>query len=621
MSKKYAIDEPVSLEDIDGDLVYHSGPVTDEDRELVRADDEVVNALNNSKKHKNVKKKKQVKFGGRNEYRYQRLSEQNSKRPEPIFASYDDDSDSDIEIDLEAKPGRRRLRNKNFRRKFHFFLFLVLLLGGLLFLANVLQSDGNSTKDHSATSKRTISNGTHDYHPTTVLVSLDGFHPHYIDQKLTPNLHEMFTKKSGVPYMTPSFPSSTFPNHWTLITGLYPANHGIVGNTFYDIKEERQFVNTNPEKSLKLFWWGGEPIWQTLDTANIKTAVHMWPGSEAPWEFDKLLDVDHFNSTERLDKKIDRVFHWLDQDIVDRPELVLTYVPTIDQIGHKFGITGEDLKEALQDVDGFVGSLKDGLKKRNLDEIVNLIIVSDHGMAPTSNERVIFIDDLIDTNEIEHMDGWPLFGLRPKKDADLQNIHDTLKAQQNESFTVYKSDEFPPDWHFGSEYKYKSRIAPLWVVPSIGWAVTTHKDFKEKMNYHYRPRGVHGYNNTETLMRATFLAQGPYFNKNEMYEPIANVDVYNIICDTLGAQPAKNDGRKPLEALKRLDEFHDPQSYPGVDFDIEIMKINSTYDTLFDTEHVNKDHKDSWKDWFDEWRDHAASSFNDFEHWVDEQIH
>lgn len=406
--------------------------------------------------------------------------------------------------------------------------------------------------------KRLLSNSTHTFYPTTIIVSLDGFHPHYVSPQRTPALHSMMVNDYGAPYMTPSFPSSTFPNHWTLITGLYPSEHGIVGNTFWDPKLEKQFVNTDPKRGLDPdFWRGGEAIWTTAHKQGVKSAVHMWPGSEVPGIGENgPMEVDRYNGTELLTSKIDRVMGWLDrEDIKKRPELILTYVPTIDQYGHKFGISGSNLTDALRYVDDFIALMLHEIESRNLNEIVNLVIVSDHGMAPTSNDRLLFIDDVVDLAKVDHIDGWPLFGLRPQKGVSPEQLYKELEEgfkkldeKIRAGFSYYKVEDFPKEWQFGGTndaHAFNYRLAPVWVVPKVGYAITTHQNFKEKGN-NYTPKGVHGYNNTELLMRAIFMGRGPYFRQkladHKKVLPFANTNVYNILCESLEIKPSPNNG-------------------------------------------------------------------------------
>lgn len=515
-------------------------------------------------------------------------------------SSDDSDFESDIEIDIRTMPRRRRKM-----AKYHGFL---LILIGLFFLWFVYTSflpfpkSGNDRYhggNRQGWHEKRISNGTHLFGPTTIVVSLDGLHPHYVNKELTPHLHELMVNHGGAPYLIPSFPSSTFPNHWTMVTGLYPSNHGIVGNTFYDTKLEKQFFNTKPALSLNKEFWSGEPLWLTAGRQDVKSGIHMWPGSEVVFnsEEEKMVHVIKYNKDEKLATKRQGVFEWLDLNLENRPQLIMTYVPNVDVIGHKYGIAGKELKDELTHVDSLIGQLQSGIKERNLTEIVNLVVVSDHGMAPTSNDRLLYLDEILEMENIERLEGWPLIGITPKSNIHLRSLYENLQDYQSQfgtgKFDVYLREELPSDWKFGGRQfnKFKHRIAPIWLIPHVGWSFTTHAEMEdpEKLNGDYKPHGVHGYNNTEVLMRALFVGEGPFFDTLK-FEPFENIGLYNLICESLGIQPAKNDGDKVnLKIISQSNgqgkagEWKDSASYPGVDFKAEILKINSTYDELYGT--------------------------------------
>lgn len=412
-----------------------------------------------------------------------------------------------------------------------------------------------------------LSNGTHLFAPTTILISLDGFRADFLHRNLTPHLSSLIRSGVSPKYMLPSFPSLTFPNHFTLVTGLNPESHGIVGNTFWDPSMQKEFFYTDPDRSMKPEWWNAEPMWETAELQGLRTAIHMWPGSEAHIGAVEPTYVDKFNGEEELGNKVNRMLGWLDLPGSDnpadkaglqRPQLIAAYVPDVDADGHLYGPNSTYIRSTITEVDGMIGSLLQGIDTRNLTSIVNIVIVSDHGMATTSTNRLIQVEDIIDTGLIEHTDGWPLYGLRPYNHsaAHLQDLYKhLLKESQiskyNNTFDVYLRDHnMPQRYHFTNN----DRIAPLWIVPKPGWAIVTKDEFNvptalaEKQAYH--PRGLHGYDNQHPLMRAIFLARGPAFphEAGSKLEPFQNTEVYNIVCDSLGLEPVTNNGtlRLPL---------------------------------------------------------------------------
>ena len=334
--------------------------------------------------------------------------------------------------------------------------------------------------------------------------------------------------------MLPSFPSVTFPNHYTLVTGLYPESHGVVGNSFWDAQFEEDFFYTDPTKSMQEKWWlGGEPIWVVAEKKGIRTAIHMWPGSEAHIQLEPTF-LDKFNGSEVLSRKVDRILQLVDlpsewdnspDTTALRPQFLAAYVPNVDADGHMYGPNSTEIRTTISNVDTMLHDLFTGLASRNLTNIVNVIIVSDHGMATTSTDHLIQLDDIIDLSLIERIDGWPLYGLRPKHERDLRTLYNRLReeSKNNNAFEVYLRDENMPErYHFSKN----DRIAPLWVIPKTGWAIVRKEDFdveaaKAKDDI-YHPRGLHGYDHENPLMRAIFIARGPAFP----HEPNSRLDVF-----------------------------------------------------------------------------------------------
>jgi predicted AlkP superfamily pyrophosphatase or phosphodiesterase len=438
---------------------------------------------------------------------------------------------------------------------------------------------------------------------TTILLSLDGFRAEYLERGITPNLEKLRNIGLSAKFMTPSFPSVTFPNHWTLVTGLYPSEHGLVANKFYDPEYNEVFHYTDARNmSMQAKWWeGGKPIWSYAEEAGVRAAVSMWPGSEvgvsgtkdgglevvedgtAPWTVAGL--VVEYKSKESLKKKVDDVLKMVDMaehgafgpfDFEDRM-FIASYVPDVDSAGHKYGPDATEVNEVITKVDHMVGALMLGLEERKAFDKVNIVIVSDHGMGASGLDRMIQLDDIIDMDLIEHVDGWPLFGLRPKVASDLSKVHDTLnQAIQSgvKGFDVYTPETLPPHFHYKpSDAISRRRIAPLWVVPRPGWAITTREEFDvaaAKANnvvpgnakMEWKPKGLHGYDPLAVDMRSIFLAKGPAFEGLSgacgVVEEFENVHVAGMIGDALGISmggyKGRGRGRLPLKVVEVVKE-------------------------------------------------------------------
>lgn len=233
--------------------------------------------------------------------------------------------------------------------------------------------------------------------------------------------------------------------------------------------------------------------------------------------------MDVYKGNEKLSNKVARIMEFLDRPGLEAPEtnpadmraqLIAAYVPNVDADGHKFGPNSTEILTTIQNTDQMMDELFLGLEQRNLTNIVNVIVVSDHGMATTGIDRLIQTEDLVDLDKIAHIDGWPLVGLRPKNPKDLQELYDGIseKVKTNPNFEVYLRDvNMPERYHFSQN----DRIAPLWIIPKTGWAIVTKEEFDVEKgranNLDYHPRGLHGYDHEHPLMRAIFIARGPAF--------------------------------------------------------------------------------------------------------------
>lgn len=464
------------------------------------------------------------------------------------------------------------LRQKTSRRARMWRRIIIHIAIVILFISILAVAYRASKRSRSNKAANQFSNGTSAFAATTILISLDGFRADFLYRGLTPTLNRFVQEGISPKYMLPSFPSVTFPNHYTMVTGLYPEAHGIVGNTFWDPDLKKEFYYTDPSRSMQPHWWGGEPLWVTAEKQNVRTAVHMWPGSEAHIGDIEPAYVDKYNGSEVLPLKVNRILQLLDLPGPEnpaakanspRPQLIAAYVPVVDADGHKYGPNSTEIRQTISNVDTMLGDILYGLQERNLTDIVNVVVVSDHGMATTDVDRLIQLEDLVNPDELEHIDGWPLYGLRPKNPDDLDRLYQQLlgKAKDNPNIEVYLRDkDMPERYHFSQN----PRIAPLWIVPKTGWAIVTKDEFdveEGKRNGDiYHPRGLHGYDFEHPLMRAIFVARGPAFphKPGSRVEPFQNTELYNIVCDSIGVTPKPNNGTLRLP-LKPVGLHSDPE--------------------------------------------------------------
>ncbi|KAJ1982424.1 hypothetical protein H4R34_001717 [Dimargaris verticillata] len=414
------------------------------------------------------------------------------------------------------------------------------------------------------------------HHPTTILLSFDGFRFDYLDPELTPNLWQIRTEGGlQAEYLQPCFPSVTFPNHYSIVTGLYPESHGIVANKFYDPALNSIFDYKDSESRNQAQWWGGEPIWATARKHGHVTAVNAWPG----YYTDNPAHAPNYRPEYRRGvssrAKIDQLLAWLDLPLDERPTFLASYDPDVDRAGHQFSPESTEVREALRRIDESVGYLQAGLAERHLADVVNVIYLSDHGMAAVPQTNIIYLDDYVHIPTVRYVYGHPLAEILPHSDGDVAALYEDLVIKSNKQpWTVYLKQDLPRHWHFADN----DRIPPIVCVPDEGWVFFTRKSYPNSFLRKGTNDGVtgeHGYDNGLLSMRAIFLAQGPSFTKNHrlwgrpiqaryperlgqdeasqllppLHPPFPNVEVYNLLCQLLAIPPAPNNGTWVWEAV------------------------------------------------------------------------
>lgn len=379
-----------------------------------------------------------------------------------------------------------------------------------------------------------------DLQPTVILISLDGFRADYLDKYAPPNLNELASSGVRARWMTPSFPSKTFPNHYAIATGLYPQNNGIVENNIYDRQSKVVFSMSNRKAVQDGRWWLGEPIWITAEKQGQKAAPFFFPGSEAEINGTRPTYWKPYDGNMPNAARVDQILAWLDLPVGQRPTFLSLYFSDVDDAGHHYSPDAVETKTAVLKVDEQLGNLIKGLKARGIFTQVNLIVVSDHGMATVDNNHAILLDELFNTELAEKI-LWTheIISIFPNAGKE-DEIYATLKAKLPPQATVYRRAEVPARLH----YSDSPRIAPLLVLPAEGWIVTDRKWFDE-MKAKGEARhltGSHGYDNQLESMRAIFIAHGAAFKQGQVIDGFENVQVYNIMCQILGLKPAPNDG-------------------------------------------------------------------------------
>ena len=256
-----------------------------------------------------------------------------------------------------------------------------------------------------------------------ILISIDGYRADYLRRGLSPNLVSLAADGVRAQALKPAFPTLTFPNHYTIVTGLYPDHHGIVANRMLDPDNGKRFVSSDTQLAGDPQWWGGEPLWVGVERQGKHAATMFWPGSD--YQIDGVRP-EHWQTFDRhvsADARVDQVLRWLDLPAEQRPDFVTLYFDQVDHEAHDFGPISKQTDAALALVDVALGRLLDGLRQRHLENSANLVIVSDHGMTATSTERTIVLDDVVDLNDIDLINDGVFTGLaaKPGREAQVEN--------------------------------------------------------------------------------------------------------------------------------------------------------------------------------------------------------
>lgn len=377
--------------------------------------------------------------------------------------------------------------------------------------------------------------------PPVVMISLDGFRPDYLDRGLTPTLSRL--AREGVSAsMRPSYPSLTFPNHYTLVTGLRPDRHGIVENTMIDPVLGR-FTLSDRAAVEDGRWWGGEPLWLTLERRGLRSASIFWPGTEGPIEGIQPHWWSRFEASITLDARVERVLDWLALPVAQRPRLVLLYIEHLDSAGHRHGPDSPEVDIALAQVDAAVARLVEGLQRMRRE--VDLVIVSDHGMTALDPHHVVEIDALVALDRIELIDDGPTLNIAPLPghEADVE----AALLRPHADLACFRKQDVPAHWHYGRH----PRVAPIVCQLEAGAYAMTRADLATRDPS--RHRGSHGYDPEHPDMAALFIAHGPAFSRGVTLPAFDNVHVYTLVAGLLGIPAAPNDGdpRVFAPALRR----------------------------------------------------------------------
>ena len=446
--------------------------------------------------------------------------------------------------DIDGAAMARRLRavirppyHRRMPNRFPFAHPAARLAGGLLagLLAGCASAPGTRPAAAAGHEPAVAAPRQADAGRSVLLVSLDGFRADYLDLGITPNLARIAREGVRAQGMTPSYPSLTFPNHYTLVTGLVPDHHGIVHNTMRDPAlgtfklSDRTAVGDGR-------WWGGEPLWVGAEKVGLRTATLYWPGSEAA--IGGIRPTRWYPYAEGgampLDERVDTVLGWLSEPVATRPRFATLYFETVDHDAHAWGPGSPQAHAAVRTVDAQIGRLLDGLDARGLRDRVDLVVVSDHGMATVPRERLVAVEDVVARGQAAVVTIGQVIGVQPEAGHEAE-VARRLLGGRHEAFDCWRKADLPARWRYGAH----PRIPPIVCQMHEGWDMLPREIAAQRPAHE---RGSHGYDPGLASMQALFVARGPSFRQGVRLPRFPNVDVYPLLAHLVGIRAAPNDG-------------------------------------------------------------------------------
>nr|XP_048700491.1 ectonucleotide pyrophosphatase/phosphodiesterase family member 1 isoform X6 [Caretta caretta] len=421
--------------------------------------------------------------------------------------------------------------------------------------------------------------------PPVLLFSLDGFRAEYLHTwgELLPVVSKLQKCGTYTPNMRPVYPTKTFPNHYTIVTGLYPESHGIIDNKIYDPHRNASFSLKNAEK-FNPQWYQGQPIWLTAMHQGLKAGTFFWPGSDVringtfPDLYKTYNRYVNIMCSIPFEERVIAILHWLQLPKDERPHFYTLYLEEPDSSGHNFGPVSSGVILALQRVDNIVGMLMDGLKQMNLHKCLNIILLSDHGMETASCSKTAYLSTYMENVQDITIIPGPAARLRPQNipdeyfSFDYQHITRQLTCiDPDQHFKAFMKEFLPKRFHYVSN----DRIEQVHFYLDPQWQLA-----RKPSEVKYCSGGFHGSDNRFMSMQALFIGFGPGFKFKTQVDPFENIEIYNLICDLLGITPAYNNGthgslnhllKNPVYVPRHPEEESHPSVYP-------LLKTTSSLD-------------------------------------------
>jgi predicted AlkP superfamily pyrophosphatase or phosphodiesterase len=393
-----------------------------------------------------------------------------------------------------------------------FFLQLILI-GNAVIAQDTTQQIVEGRFNSNATQKK----------PYVILISIDGLRADFVDKYNAKALQAYGNNGVIANYMTSSFPSLTFPNHYSIVTGLYPAHHGLVDNTFFDEKANATYTMSNKKMVADPYWYGGTPLWVLAEKQQMLTASFYWVASETPILNTTPTYYYYYNDKIKIEKRIAQIKDWLSLPEKTRPHLITFYMPDVDDAAHNYGPDSKQAEAAVQYIDNVIGQINEAVRSLSLP--VNFILVSDHGMALVNSQTPMRLPKAVDPSKFYVPSGSALLQLYAKDPLAITPTYQALLKEAN-GYDVYLKENLPKDYHYNNMDDKYNRIGDIVLVAKL----------PNTFSLSGRPSspGKHGYDPRLTEMRASFRAWGPAFKAGKKIPGFENIHVYPLVAKILG---------------------------------------------------------------------------------------
>lgn len=375
--------------------------------------------------------------------------------------------------------------------------------------------------------------------PYLILMSFDGFRADFLDRFDLPNFRRVMQEGTRARAMVPVFPSLTFPNHYSLVTGLLPAHHGIVGNSFYDPERKEAYSFRGATTVGDGSWYRGEPIWVTAETQGLVAACYFWPGSEAPIKGVRPSIWKKYDGSVPNSERVGAVLDWLRLPADRRPHLITMYFSDVDSAAHDSSLDGPEVARAANTLDAALGELLDGVGALPIHDRVYFLLTSDHGVAETSAAQTVPLGSLIDTADVRVGFSGPVTSLHTRDAAHAERVRDAINARLQHG-RAYLRRELPARYGYSSD----PRVGDVVVVMEESWRIAAAPATSLRRHLRW---GEHGWDPSLPSMHAIFVISGPGIRRGGTIDSVGNLDVYPLMAGLLRLTPAAGlDGRPGL---------------------------------------------------------------------------